>query len=393
MAYVAKNTASVFVSEEVTEGTAPALVGTDAVSVLADGLEMNGEKELVERTNLTSSIGKALPRVGMKSGTGTIAVEAKAALTEGAAPEADLLFKGALGGKRSIATTTTTKATGNTGTTLALEDADIAKFNVGDIVIVKQSGATHISPIISKVTTIGSASITLLIAKESGNFANSVVISKATTYYTTNSGHPSLSATMFLEDAIKMQLTGTRVTSLSLEGFETGQLASFNFGLQGMDYSESLAASGVTATYDAALPPLVLSACVYESGVQIPVNSFAVSLENTVGKVTSTCSPNGTISQRITERAITGSFNPYMDTTSVDWYTKFNANTEFSLFCRLWNPNTNAGEYKEAMGIYIPKCIVTAQPKADQDGVMQYNIEFSVGEPTDGTSALYISFI
>ena len=210
MAYVAKNTATVFVSEEVTEGTAPALSGSDAVSVLSDGLEMNGEKELVERTNLTSSIGKALPRVGMKSGTGTIAVEAKAGSVEGAAPEADLLFKGALGGKRQIATTTITKATGNTGSVLAIEDADISKFNVGDIVLVKQSGASHLSPIVSKVTTAGSATITLLIPKETGSFSASVVVSKVTTYFTANSGHPSLTAYQLGDSQVIQPLQGSR---------------------------------------------------------------------------------------------------------------------------------------------------------------------------------------
>ena len=394
MAYVTLKSAVVYVTEEVSEGTAvdPTL-GTQAVGVLSDGFELNGEKELVERNNLTSSIGRTVPRTGIKTSAVTLGVEAAANATEGSAPDYDLLMFGALGARRQN-TTDVTSGTTHTTSVINIGDADISKFAVGDIVLVKEAGAFHMSPISAVDATPGSANITLLVAAAS-SFSDAVVVSKFTTYYGANSGHKNLTVTNFMEDAIKIQSAGCKVGSLSLEGFETGQLPSFSFALTGQSYSESLAASGLTASFTNSAPPVVLNACVYLDGSLIAVNDVGLSVENTLGRITSTCSANGIIGQRVTERAISGSFTPYMDTTDVSLYTKFDQNTEFSLFLRAWNPTATAGEFQQCWGIFVPKCIITSQPKADQDGVMQYNIEFQAGTDSSGTYAsdIYIGFM
>lgn len=397
MAYVAMKTAVVYVTEEVTEGVAVnPVAGNEAVSILSDGFELNGEKELVERNNLTSSLVKALPRVGIKTATGTIGVECKASSTAGGKPEADLLFEAAMGGVRQLTATQTINATSTNTTVINVPDA--TKFAVGDIVMIKStnvgSDGYHISPI-SVVTEGGTNQDTItLTVPTSSNFAQSGdVIEKFTTFYCANSGHPSLTITAYMEDAIKMQASGVRVNSLSLDSFETGQIASFSFGLSGQNYSETLAASGLTASYDGATPPLILSACVYRDGVEIPVQSVAMSLENTLANVQSTCSSNGIIAQRVTEQAITGSITPYMDSSSVALFSAFDTNTQFSLFFRCQNPGTT-GVKKEAIAFYLPNCICTALPKQDADGLMQYSLEFSAGPSATGSgSPLYISFI
>jgi hypothetical protein len=56
------------------------------------------------------------------------------------------------------------------------------------------------------------------------------------------------------------------------------------------------------------------------------------------------------------------------------------------------NPGATSGEKKEVIAVYVPNCIITALPKSDQDGVMQYSLEFSAGPGTTG-SDIYISFI
>src|ERR1044072_1711741 len=199
---VKKNTA-VGVMIEATEGTYEAPDSASKyVQVQADGFEMSPAKEVLERNIFTASVGKTAPRVGMFQVSGTIPVEARASSTAGAAPEIDALVKCALGDKRSIATTTTTKNSGNTGSVLQIQDADISKFNVGVIVMVKESGAYHVSPISSKTTGTGTASITLLVAKPSGSFSNSVVIEKATTYIVADEDHPALSISKYVEGGV-----------------------------------------------------------------------------------------------------------------------------------------------------------------------------------------------
>jgi hypothetical protein len=196
-----------------------------------------------------------------------------------------------------------------------------------------------------------------------------------------------------MEDAYKIQSAGNKVTSLSLEGFEPSSIATFSFGLNGTSYDETAStSSGLTATFDGAEPPTVLSACVYKDGVQFPVSSFGFSLENTISQKLSTCSPNGIIGQKVTKRVVTGSFSPYMATDSTALFDAFNAETKFSLFGYLANPTSTAGQKKEVVAFYLPICKITNMPKADADGLMQYNVEFQA-EPDTAGSSIYISFI
>ena len=395
MAYANIKNTVVYVTEELTEGTAvdPTL-GSQSLPILADGFSIDGEKELVERNLLRSGIKRQLARTGIKSATAALNVEATASSTAGSAPQYDLLMQSLLAGKRQISTQVTTKATGNTASILQIEDADISKFNVGDIILVLEAGAYHVSPIIAVDSTGGAANITLLIAG-AGAFSNSVVIEKTTVYYGANSGHKNLTVTAFMEDAYKLQAAGVKVSSMSLESFEVGQLPSLSFSLNGQSYNESTASSGITATNSNALPPIVLNACVYKDGVAIPVRSVALSVDNTLGRITSTCSANGIISQIVTERSVSGSITPYLDTTSTTLFDNFDANTSFSLFLSASNPTATAGEVQNIFSIFIPTCIITALPKNENDGVLGYDLSFQAGEDESGnyTSEIYLGMI
>lgn len=391
MAYVSKNTATVYVTEEVTEGTAVAPSAGDFVSI-NDAFEINGEKELVERNNLSSSLIKELPRTGIKTATVSLPVEAKANVVEGVAPEAGSLFKAALGGSRSNTNSVTTITTTNVS---VIPVSSVANLAAGDFVMIKDSNITggyHISPL-SAVALNGTNDDTMTLVVDSPTApTNGSSLAKFTTYYTANSGHPSLTVSTYLEDALELQAAGCRVSSLSMSGFETGQIANFEFSMTGMGYSETVSASGLTPTRDAATPPLVLSACVYKNGVAIPVNSFAFTVANTLERITSTCSANGILAHKVTQTVITGSFDPYMDTTSVALFDEFNDGDEVSLVAVLKNPGASAGVFKEAIGVYIPRCIITSANHTDSNGLMKYSIEFSAGVPTSGP-ALSIGFM
>jgi hypothetical protein len=395
MSIAVKKNTSLGIEIEVTEGTyvAPSS-STKYVQTLADGFEISPSKELLERNVFTNSIGKTTPRVGQTQVSGTIPVEARANSSEGTAPEIDALVKAALGDKRTISTTTTTKASGNTASVLQIEDADISKFNVGDIVMTKGSGAYHVSPISAKSTGAGTATITLLIPHPDGDHDDSVVIAKSTTYIVADSGHPTLSISKYIEDAILEKVTGARVTSMSLENFATGQLPSFSFGFEGLDYDRSVTANPNTPSYDTSLPPIVLDGRVYMDTTSIDVNELTVELENALGFQTSIAEENGRAASRVTERTITGSFNPYKVDDSVANFTKYEANTEFSLFAYAKVPTSTAGEFGQVVAVYMPKCIITELQEGDQDGLLQDNITFQAARGSAGTtSEIYIAFI
>ena len=393
MGFTVKENTVIGVEIESTEGTYVApQAATSFVQTLSDGTELNPAKETVERNVFNGSIGKSTPRTSTRSVTGSLPTEARASDVEGDAPEYDALMRSALGSRRQKTTDTTTK-TGHTASRLEIEDADIGDFAVGDIVLVKEAGAFHVSPVTAVDTTASAANIDLLVAA-SGAFTDNVVIAKFTTYVTAESGHPTLSISKYLESARLEQATGCRVTSMALENFTTGQLPSFNYAFEGLDWDCSLTAPPFTPDYDDSLPPLVLSACLYKDGTQLDVNDFSFSMENTLGFITSTCAANGRLASRVTERNITGSFNPYKEDDSCEHWDDFKDGTEFSLFAFAFNPTSTTGEYEQVVAVYMPKCIITEVTEADLDGVLQNELSFTAARGADGTTEeLYITTI
>lgn len=389
MAIAVRDNTSYAVEIEPTEGTYQAPQSASSyVQTLKDGAEMTPSQELLQREIFTGSIGKTQSRLGTRSVSGSMPVELRAADAEGDAPEADALYTAALGGKKTRASVTS--GTGHTATVIQIEDADINEFSVNDIVLVKEAGAFEMSWISAIDTTIGAANITLGQALAAAP-ADNVEIAAVTQYSTANNGHPSLSISKYVESAVLEQAVGSRVTSMSLDNFTTGQIASVNFGFEGLSFDRSLTASPFTPDYDDALPPITLRACVYQDGNQIRVNTLTMSLENTLGFVTSTCSANGRISSRVTERSITGTFNPYKQDDDLTQFNKFKCNESYTLFAYAFNPILDAnceftGEFTNAIAILLPNCNTTELGESDADGLLIDDVTFEATRGSTGTN-------
>lgn len=394
---ITKNTSIIGVEVESTEGTyaAPA-AATSYVQPLEDGFDLTPAREKIDRAILTSSIGRATPRLGIKSVQASLPVEFRASGTEGADVDFTALLKGALGATRSITTTTTTKASGNTATLLQIEDADIGKFAVGDIIVTKVTGAHHVCAVTAVASGAGVAALTVTPAHPSGDHTDSVVISKSTMYYTANTAHPALSLSYYWANEVLQKATGCKVASMSIDNFATGQVASFNFGLEGLGYDESNTAAPHTPSYDSGIPPVILGATVYRDGTAIDINQFSLSLSNSLSFLTATANENGRSASRVTTREITGSINPYKDDTATTNHDAFDAGTEFSLFIKAFNPSSTAGEVTmgSVIGIYLPKCIAVETKVADQDGILTDEISFQAVRGSAGTTEeMYLGFI
>jgi hypothetical protein len=183
------------------------------------------------------------------------------------------------------------------------------------------------------------------------------------------------------------QAIGNRSASLSLENLTTGQIVTQNYGFEGLNFEESDASAAYTPSYDSGLPPLALCADVYVDGSAIQVNEISVSLENTIGFLTSVTSCDGRISGRVTERGVSGSLNPYKDDSSVAYFTKFDANTTFSLVVVLANESGVAGEYElgSICAFYLPNCLLTEKTVGDQEGVLTDALSFQASRGSSGT--------
>lgn len=384
---IIKNT-KLFVVAEAVEGTYdPASAGSEAVQPLADGLELTPARETLDRSILSGSIGYATPRNGMKSVSATIPCEFRAATTEGGVPDYHLLLKSALGDEASIDEVTST--TGHTVSSINMSAANASAYVMGDIVLVKESGAYHVSPI----SKVNATSIELLVHAAS-DFSDGVKIAKVQMYYAANSGHPSLTVERWFEDKRKEYGAGMKVTSMSLNNFTTGQLADLSFSLEGASYGQSIDTLSVTPTFATSLPPVILNACVFVDGSTIAVNELSLSVENTLGWITSTCSANGRISSRVTDRKITGSFNPYKQDDSVDFFSRFNNATSFSVFAYAYNPSGVTGEFNQVVAFYLPQVLISELGQADQDGVVQESISFTAHRGnSNSTDEIFIASI
>lgn len=397
MAIAVKDNTSYAVEIETTEGTYEAPSSDQSyVQVLQDGAEMTRSQELLERNIFTGSIGKTQSRLGTRSVSGSLPVELRAGDTEGAAPEADKLYTSALGSKKTRSAVTT--ETGHTSSVINIGDADISSFSQYDIVLVKEAASFEMSWVQSVDSTLGAANITLG-QPLSFTPSDNVEISAVTQYCTANSGHPSLSISKYIEDVKLEQAVGSRVTSMSIENFSTGQIPSTNFGFEGLSFDSSLTANPFSPDYDDSLPPIALRACLYQNGTEIPVNEFSLSLENTLGFVTATCSENGRISSRVTQRSITGTINPYKDDSTLTQFDNFKCNTPYTLFIYAYNPILDAncnptGEFENPIAILLTNCITTELAESDADGLLVEDITFEATRGPSGTEEeLKIAFM
>ena len=388
MATSVKNESSVFIEKEVTEGTYVAeSSGASAIEVLADGLEFTPSREVLERNNLTSTVETVVGRSGTKSMTGTVPVELRGGDSEGAAPEATDLWEALLGGMRS-GTASTSKASGNTSTNIEIEDADISKYSVGDVVLIKEAGSYERRPISAVASGVGVAAITLEFALSFTPSA-SVVVAAFTTYYS-STGAPTLSATNYLGGVVREKALGCRPVSAEISNFSTGQLADVSFSLEGLTYEREVGTPLFTPTFSTALPPVILNSKIYQSGTELEVNEMSVSMNNTLGFKTSTASSNGKISSRITKFAVTGSINPYQDGTITN-FTNFDTNAAFSLYSETANPSGTAGETEEHVSVWMPNCRAPELVTGDVDGLMTDEISYTAHRNL-GNDTIFISF-
>lgn len=390
---IVKNESTLALVPEATEGTYDAVSagdGSEYIEVLADGAELNLTRELLERDLLTDTVEKEAVRTSIANVEGSIPVELKASSTEGDAPQSlDVLLRSLLGGKRQITSDQTSDNTTHTSTVIYFSDT--SAFAVGDCVLVKESNAYEVRPIASIQTN---TSITLAFALDNGAPSNSVVVSQVTTYYHDTANSISFSAEHNLgSQAIQQQANGLRCNSGSIENWSVGQIPTMTFGVQGLGLARVDADASETPAFSDALPPVALSACMWVDANKLSYTEFGMSVENTVSYIQDACDADGRIASRITDQTVSVNVNPYMDDSDLSkTWNKFNDNDDVSFFIYAYNPSSTAGEFANAVAIWIPQAKITASPVADNDGIIAENLEIRAHR-SSGNDTLFVSFI
>lgn len=388
-----KGKSSIALVEEIVEGVyvAPSSAA-DFIEVLEDGLEFGTTREVIERNTLSSTVESEAPRLGIKSVTGTIPTEMKAAAIEGDAPPTDLLWKSLLGGSRQNTAAITTRAGVNTSTVILIEDADIADLSVGDVVLVKRASMYEVRPIASKTSGVGTATVTLAIPLMNGAPPSGVVLGKFTTYYPDDNWN-TLSSSLYNGGEILDKDSGLRALTGSVENWTTGQVPNLSFGVEGIESDRTVTAALFNPDFSAdALPPVLLDACAYLGQIEIDYNEFSLSIENTKADIPTACQPSGKAGTRITQLAISGSINPYMEDDDVVRWDDFELNNSTSLFVFARNPSAVVGQGKEWICVWMPKIKITELGTGDQDGVLTDAISFQAFKNA-GNDSIFVGFI
>ena len=392
------NEGVIFVEIEDVEGVYKAeQSGSSAIESLEDGFDLKESRELLTRNNRTGTVETVASILGAKSVTATIPVELKASGIEGQAPESGKLWQALLGGKRS-ATESTSKAAGHTNVRIEIEDGDIAKYKVGDILRMKESefaGEDHVSPVTIVDETGGAAFIELLVPRDAGVFTNSVKIGAFTTYFH-KSNAPSLSITNYIGKKIRQTAIGTKVTSAELGNFSTGQLADVSFSFEGLTFGDREVDGPLfDAVFDSdngVTPPPILNSKIFQSGVEVLANSLSITLTNTLGFIKNTGSVNGRSNSRVTKFETSGTFNPTMKDDDVVAFDNFNCNKPFSIFARTQNEDCeNLGVFKDGIAFYIPNARNSDLVVGNEDGIATDEISFT-GHKTLGNDQFFVSF-
>lgn len=382
MGYTIKNNTKYFVKKETTEGVyaAPAS-GSEVIQVMEDGSEMNLTIEQLEQKVLGQGLAAKANRNGMHSVSGSLNSYLRASQTEGSVPEIDVLLESLFGSKRASSEITS----GSGHTTSVINVSSTANLKVGDIVVIKEAGGHHSSPI---KAVVENTYIELLVPMDAAP-ADSVKIAAFTTYVPANSGHQSFSVSKYIEDAIVERGIGCKATTLSVENFTANQIANFNCGFEGLDMESEVEAPAYTPVFQTSESPIIVKSCIFQDGNKIEINEFSLSIENTLSFLTNTCV--GRSGSRVTARSVTGSINPFKQNDSVSDFDKFNAGETFSLFVQTKNPTAVEGEFKEWVNFYLPKCKITEMAESDLDGVLQNNLSFQAVS-SDGSPEVFLSF-
>jgi len=388
---------SVFIEIEATEGVyTPESAGAKAIEVLSDGLEFTPTKELLERSNRTSTVEKVVARVGQKSMAGTIPTEFKAGSVEGQAPETSALYEALLGGKATYAASVADNTNAaHTVTRINLADGEAAKYKAGYVVKIKEfaenpANEDHVSPIVA-VSNVASDNFIDLLVPYFQAFTNGVTIAAGVAFYH-QSGQPTLSITNYLGGEIREKAIGMRAVSAEMTAFSTGQLPQTSFSLEGLDYDRVVGQPLFSPEFDTSLPPVVLCSKIYQDDIELPVNNVSLSMANTLGFLTSTASCSGKISSRITEFVTNFTCNPYMEDDEVGQFDKFNKNEGYSLFGSSQNYGATDNEKLEIVAFYCPNCRTNDIATGDEDGILTDAISGQAYRAL-GNDTVYICFI
>lgn len=221
---------------EVTEGTPVSPTAAGQYIALQDGYSLEPAFEVLDNAELTGSIGKAKPVLGLENPTASLDHYIRHSGVEGQEPNFGRLIEGVMGAKSVNATQYDTVGGSSAGTAsaaaiLVVDAGEGANFERGEAVLIKD--ATNGFKV-RNVQSIATDNLTLNFNLNAAP-ASGVNLGKAV-LYKPGSSYPTFSMWDYRGNGAAVQMmAGSRVIELGIEA-NAGEFINGSFSLEGLSY-------------------------------------------------------------------------------------------------------------------------------------------------------------
>lgn len=373
------------VAPEVTEGTYVAPTAGQAIQVV-NFPTISPESENIERNLIRGSIGRDKSLKGIKSGSIELTVESRAAgATANVVDEPEIhdLLRSALG--TFTQGTNSTTVGGSTASLIELTTGEGSNFAVNDIV--------RIDGEVRFITSITGDQLTLNRDLDKGAPAAAEDVRGGYTYKPATSAHVPLSITAYLGDW-DQRMIGCRCSSLTLTDWTTGQVPKFTMTFDVLDHTSIAGTALASPVYEDQVPPVALGGNIFKDSTSFCINNFGLSVEQTVTAETCLNTTGGRNRLFITDRNVTGTFDPFVDDTTIQRFTDWIDNNNFAIETVLGITDAS-GDFLEgtSVGIYLPQANYTGMTFTDNDGSVAHELPFQAHESSTLNDDLVIGFV
>ena len=216
--------------------------------------------------------------------------------------------------------------------------------------------------------------------------ASGVTVSGASTYKRINEGHDSMSFSIFQGDEITTKLKGCKGVTMGIGNLSIGDIPQLNFGFQGLSFDAEVDGGTVLIPdFQDEQPPLALGVDFLIDGTSVSLNSVSMEAAQTVTKITDMTNVDGSIFQIASRFEVTGSMDPWADDTSVDFFTKFDASTDFEIMVVAGRKDSSGDLIPGSIvAVLLPQVVITENTWEDADGVLRRAIGFRAHRGVSG---------
>jgi len=174
----------------------------------------------------------------------------------------------------------------------------------------------------------------------------------------------------FYMDGTYFKLTGGRVKSVSAS-LETGSIGKLSWTVTG-HVGNHIDITPAAPAYDTTVPAPLIGIPFTIGGYSPSISKMEFTVENSLSLQEDISAPDGYGELIITDRNVSGSFDPMMHVIAVkDFYSEFKAGTEFAL-----TTGVIGGTAGNRVRIDMPKIYYNSAAPADREGVRTYELGF-----------------